>query len=537
MANLTTLKNELTVIVNNLAKAVMTEMFTTAEKVSLSKHIPETKEKLKTLVDSLCVQAVDKILKMVEPPGNLKGPPGNLKGPPAGLKDAPADLKDGGGGGGRPPSGQTYFLFCRNPTVDSKFVLVPLPGHANHNANANGENKPVPTLHCERSTSSTSLQADIPDHEYARPPPGTTSSVAGGVSAARRRKGRCSRRPKKAPSRSLNEPTGSPCECLQCGMLFPNEERLSDHQKSHPACSVCGAKFRSVLRLRQHTVKEHGLLPYNCDYCSKTFNHKAHRDLHVKARHTGEKTCHCDICGKGYSCVSLLKTHRITHFEKTFICDVCGKSFYHACHLKRHKLVHREVRPYQCSTCGKGFNQAANLRSHQAIHTGEKLLCSICGKRFRSLRSHIICKHAHELPANELSTGDTIITCEVCGKTFASPSQFKIHQRSHTGEKPFHCDVCGKSYGMKQQLREHRYTHTGEKPYRCSLCSKTFNLATSIMRHRSIHTGETPHSCLDCGKHFRLLTFLKAHRRTKAHLKQVQQKKNVTSDLRSDSPQ
>uniref|UniRef100_A0A669B9B7 C2H2-type domain-containing protein n=1 Tax=Oreochromis niloticus TaxID=8128 RepID=A0A669B9B7_ORENI len=165
----------------------------------------------------------------------------------------------------------------------------------------------------------------------------------------------------------------------------------------------------------------------------------------------------------------------------SFICDICGKGFYHACHLTRHKLVHQEVRPFRCTTCGKGFTQA---------------LCSVCGKSFR---------------------------CEVCGKKFPNPSQYRAHQRSHTGEKPFHCDICGKSYRLKELLRDHRYTHTGEKPYRCSLCPKTFNLATSFMRHRSIHSGETPYSCRDCGKHFRLLTFLKAHLQTKAHLKQTQQ--------------
>lgn len=314
--------------------------------------------------------------------------------------------------------------------------------------------------------------------------------------------------------------------------MSPNTERLSDHhRKSHPVCSVCGAVLTGIVMLREHVIQEHGLLPHACDYCPKRFNHKAHRDLHVKARHTGEKTCHCDICGKGYSCISMLKTHRLTHFEKTFTCDVCGKSFYHSGHLKRHKLVHQEVRPYQCSTCGKGFTQAENLRTHQAVHTGERQLCSICGKSFRFLKNHVISKHSHELPSDELPQRDAVITCNACGKKFPTPSQYKIHKRSHTGEKPFSCDVCGKSYRLKEQLRDHRYTHTGEKPYRCTLCSKTFNLATSFMRHRSIHTGETPYSCLDCGKHFRLLTFLKAHLQTKAHLKQTQQRQTAASDL------
>ncbi|XP_054455568.1 zinc finger protein 253-like [Anoplopoma fimbria] len=544
MAALTTFKEELRLIVSGLARAVLA--------AAEEPRNPGTEEKLSTLVNSLCVEAVHQILKMVEPredlkdppgypkdpPGDLKDPPGDPKDPPGDHKDPQGDLKDpaesyrsseclkkktegGEGGGERPLTGQTYILVYGSAAVHSKGLLLSLQGHANANANANGENR----------TSPPPPQNDVPDHEYARPPPGTASSVEGGVSAARGRKQRCGGRRRKTPDAS--QTTESPCRCSRCGMLFPTSQRLSDHQrKSHPVCSVCGAVFAGVLRLREHTTKEHGLLPYTCDYCPKRFNHKAHRDLHVKARHTGEKTCHCDVCGKGYSGASTLKTHRTTHFEKTFVCDVCGRSFYHGGHLTRHKLVHREVRPYRCSTCGKGFTQAANLRSHQAVHTGERALCSVCGKSVRCLKSHVLSKHSHELPADELTATDAVFTCEVCGKKFPHPSQFMIHQRSHTGEKPFHCDVCGKSYSMKQQLREHRYTHTGEKPYRCTFCSKTFSLATSFMRHRSIHSGETPYSCSACGKHFRLLTFLKAHLQTKAHLRQTQ---TVTSDLTSDS--
>nr|XP_033468480.1 zinc finger protein 708-like isoform X1 [Epinephelus lanceolatus] len=610
MADLTTFKSEVTLIVNSLAKAMMTVIFTAAEKLSLNKQNPETEEKLSSLVDGMCVEAVDKILKMVElaavkqeetprdlkdppghlqdppghlqdppghlqdppghlqdppghlqdppghlqdPPGHLQDPPGHLQDPPGHLQDPPGHLQDppghlresadvskclmkttegGGRGGERPPTGQTYILVYESNAVDSKCLLLPLQSHANANADANvylfaGKNKTVSMDAPGEASSSPTPQADVPDHEYARPP-----SLLSRVSAARHRKQRCSRKKRGEPSR-LQTATGEGwCQCSQCGMMFPNTERLSDHhRKSHPVCSVCGAVLTGIVMLREHVIQEHGLLPHACDYCPKRFNHKAHRDLHVKARHTGEKTCHCDICGKGYSCISMLKTHRLTHFEKTFTCDVCGKSFYHSGHLKRHKLVHQEVRPYQCSTCGKGFTQAENLRTHQAVHTGERQLCSICGKSFRFLKNHVISKHSHELPSDELPQRDAVITCNACGKKFPTPSQYKIHKRSHTGEKPFSCDVCGKSYRLKEQLRDHRYTHTGEKPYRCTLCSKTFNLATSFMRHRSIHTGETPYSCLDCGKHFRLLTFLKAHLQTKAHLKQTQQRQTAASDL------
>ncbi|XP_040905404.1 zinc finger protein 23-like [Toxotes jaculatrix] len=537
MVDLITFKNEVAFIVNNLAK----EIFAAAEKVSLNKQNPETEEKLCAVVDSLCVEAVEKILEMVELVAvKQEETPGALRDPPQSDESFMMMQTPEGedGGGEHAPTEQTYILVYGNAAVDSRCVLVSLQSAAD----ANGENKTsstevtgdVMTLHSKPSSFSPPPQADLPDHEYARPsstPSSTATAEEDRVSAGRSRKQRRSHRKKdtKTPTAETSE---AHHQCSQCGMLFPNSERLSDHQrKSHPVCSVCGKLFTGILKLREHEIKEHGLLPYTCDYCPKRFNHKAHCNLHVKARHTGEKTCHCDICGKGYSCISVLKTHRMTHFDKTFICDVCGKSFYHACHLTRHKLVHQEVRPYQCPTCGKGFTQSANLRSHQVIHTGERQLCSICGKSYRCLKNHVISKHSHELPADELPARDTIVTCEVCGKKFPNLSQFKVHQRSHTGEKPFHCDICGKSYRLKELLRDHRYTHTGEKPYRCSLCSKTFNLATSFMRHRSIHTGETPYSCHDCGKHFRLLTFLKAHLQTKAHLKQTQQRQPVSSDL------
>ncbi|XP_028983537.1 zinc finger protein 79-like isoform X2 [Betta splendens] len=506
MDDLITFRNEVTVIVTNMAKAVLTEIFIALDKVSLFKQSPDT-ERLCALLDALCEKTVEKILKVVESESGK----GVIQTPMVGEEQL----------GSGASSEHTYILVCGSAAPDSSCLLVSVPNHASGKSESSSTD----------AADEAAPQPGVSDHEYARvssPWPGTVPDGASGASAARSHKQRSSKKRRK----EAEAETEAHHECPRCQMLFPTSERLSDHQhKCHPLCSVCGMLFSGILRLRQHESQEHGLLPYTCDYCSKRFNHKAHRDLHVKARHTGEKTCHCDICGKGYSCVSVLKTHRMTHFEKSFICDVCGKSFYHACHLTRHKLTHQQLRPYQCSTCGKGFTQAANLHSHQLIHTGHRQLCSICGRSYRCLKNHIISKHSHELLSDELPARHSIITCDACGKKFPNPSQYKVHQRSHTGEKPFHCDICGKGYRLKELLRDHRYTHTGEKPYRCSLCSKTFNLATSYMRHRSVHSGVTPYSCLDCGKHFRLLTFLKAHLQTKAHLKQMQNKQTVSSDI------
>ena len=35
-------------------------------------------------------------------------------------------------------------------------------------------------------------------------------------------------------------------------------------------------------------------------------------------------------------------------------------------------------------------------------------------------------------------------SCKTCGKAFPSKSKLIIHERVHTGEKPYHCDICEK---------------------------------------------------------------------------------------------
>ncbi|CAL4158854.1 unnamed protein product, partial [Meganyctiphanes norvegica] len=58
--------------------------------------------------------------------------------------------------------------------------------------------------------------------------------------------------------------------------------------------------------------------------------------------------------------------------------------------------------------------------------------------------------------------------CNQCNKDFSQKGHLIIHQRTHTGEKPYQCNQCDKVFSHKCNLISHQITHTGEKPYRCN---------------------------------------------------------------------
>ncbi|XP_020352809.1 gastrula zinc finger protein 5-1-like [Oncorhynchus kisutch] len=131
---------------------------------------------------------------------------------------------------------------------------------------------------------------------------------------------------------------------------------------------------------------------------------------------------------------------------------------------------------FLCMFCNKGFSCPQKVEIHQRVHTGVKPY-----------------------------------SCTQCHMRFAEAGSLKRHQRVHTGEKPFSCTQCHMCFSHSFSLKRHQRVHTGDKSYSCPQCEKSFTHQNQLKMHMKVHMGERPFACTHCGKRFSERSYLRIH--------------------------
>ncbi|XP_061726186.1 zinc finger protein 300-like isoform X2 [Cydia pomonella] len=134
----------------------------------------------------------------------------------------------------------------------------------------------------------------------------------------------------------------------------------------------------------------------------------------------------------------------------------------------------------ECEYCHKILTSKLSIRNHYKIHTGFDVICEHCGKKFitrRLLLMHCRAKHGYEKTDK----------CSYCDYRASNAEQVKIHERLHTGEKPYVCEQCGAGFHRKSSYLQHIAIHLPEKTVQCTVCPARFKSVTLMRIHAARH--------------------------------------------------
>lgn len=324
-----------------------------------------------------------------------------------------------------------------------------------------------------------------------------------------------------------------PYECKDCGKTFRQRSALKRHRLYHHTsddnklkCTECDKAFSTLHYFRQH-LNIHNGVRFPCTMCNKSFSAQGTLKTHLQLHNDMNKSyVTCSICEKVFTSKINLNLHMETHEgTQQLACDVCDARFSRKPDLQRHMHIHTGEKPLKCSLCPKAFRHPGDLGRHMAWHRGD-YTCKYCGRRYA--RKDELLRHVNKHEKDLETSQDLSLQCKKCHKFFQNQNNLQLHYVTHTRKQTTHtCDDCGKTFTTRSNYNRHmREIHnvilnsdtrkervqSQDGPYECDLCSKLFKNKRALTEHVArVHLKIATHVCNICDKSFCQRKYLKKH--------------------------
>ncbi|XP_013867064.1 zinc finger protein 184 [Austrofundulus limnaeus] len=173
-----------------------------------------------------------------------------------------------------------------------------------------------------------------------------------------------------------------------------------------------------------------------------------------------------------------------------------------------------------CFFCGSEFATGGLLTRHISDHTGEKLLtCVVCKKTF-SLESELVIhvcggesSQHHQSQTEEPIPASKQFSCSQCEEGFSRSEDLNLHLKLHTRESLFRCSVCKACCSDKDSLIQHMRIHTRQTRFICHVCEKDFTWRRHLTKHMEVHKKRKKvFRCRACGAEFCTYYLLSKHK-------------------------
>ena len=285
--------------------------------------------------------------------------------------------------------------------------------------------------------------------------------------------------------------------CQHCEEIFKDKDLLTDHERRvHGGVkfpcpqSDCSFACPIVGELEEH-VRGHLGFVESCNLCDYKADNIPELNVHVENEHQGEKL-YCEHCPATTTDLNSLREHSALHHPKPTqtSCSKCEFATKITKMLSSHEEIFHKTVEYKCSQCSFICNWESSLQSHYVkCHGAKEFECEYCEFTCRwktGYNKHIREKHSAD--------GKLQTQCTHCGIQFTCKRDLKRHVKENH-EKPveFNCSYCGKNFPKKPNLKIHERIHTGEKPYKCEVCGHAFTAASNLYHHKKKHLKEATH--------------------------------------------